>query len=98
MEFNWHINNLTRNTSDGLVYDIEYVYETIVSGSIAQKYGNIEASGSSTEDSFVSFENLTQDIVLGWITGSFDIPAIQLELSSSLSKLITTQSIAGTPW
>tara|TARA_R110002153_G_scaffold2576_3_gene12510 strand:- start:1158 stop:1454 length:297 start_codon:yes stop_codon:yes gene_type:complete len=98
MEFNWHINNLTRNTSDGLVYDIEYVYETIVSGSIAQKYGNIEVSGSSTEDSFVSFENLTQDIVLGWITGSFDIPAIQLELSSSLSKLITTQSIAGTPW
>lgn len=98
MEFKWHINNLTRNTSDGLVYDIEYVYETIGSGSIAQKYGNIEVSGSSTDNGFVPFEDLTQDIVLGWITGSFDISAMQTELSSSLNKLITSQSIKETPF
>lgn len=98
MEFNWHINNLTRNTSDGLVYDIEYVYETIVSGSIAQKYGNIEVSGSSTEDSFVPFEDLTQDIILGWITGSFDIPTLQTELSSSISKLVSGESTQETPF
>jgi len=55
-------------------------------------------TGSSTEPGFIPFEDLTQDIVLSWITGSFDIPVIQTELSSSLNKLLTTQSIAETPW
>lgn len=98
MEFNWHINNLTRNTSDGLVYDVEYTYETIVSGSIARKWGNIEISGSSLDEGFVPFEDLTQDVVLGWITGSFDIPTIQTELSSSVSKLVSGQSTQETPF
>jgi len=98
MEFNWYINNLTRNTSDGVVYDVEYTYETIVSGSIARKWGTIEISGSSTDEGFIAFENLTQDTVLGWITGSFDIPSIQTELSSSVSKLVSGESIQETPF
>lgn len=98
MEFKWHINNLTRNTSDGVVYDVEYTYETIVSGSIARKWGTIEISGSSTDEGFVVFEDLTQDIVLGWITGSFDIPSIQTELSSSVSKLVSGESTQETPF
>lgn len=98
MEFNWHINNLTRNTSNGLVYDVEYTYETIVSGSIARKWGTIEISGSSTDEGFVPFEDLTQDIVLGWITGSFDISTIQTELSSSVSKLVSGESTQETPF
>ena len=98
MEFNWHINNLTRNASDGLVYDVEYTYETLLSGSIARKWGIIEISGTASEDGFIPFEDLTQDIVLGWITGSFDIPSIQTELSSSINKLITSQSIQETPF
>ena len=98
MEFNWYINNLTRNTSDGLVYDVEYTYETIVSGSIARKWGNIEISGSSTDEEFIPFEDLTQDIVLGWITGSFDISTLQTELSSSVSKLVSGESTQETPF
>jgi hypothetical protein len=98
MEFNWYINNLTRNTSDGLVYDVEYTYETIVSGSISRKWGNIEISGSATDEGFVPFEDLTQDMVLGWITGSFDIPTIQTELSSSVSKLVNGESTQETPF
>ena len=98
MEFNWYINNLTRNTSDGLVYDVEYTYETIVSGSIARKWGNIEISGSSTDEEFIPFEDLTQVIVLGWITGSFDISTLQTELSYSVSKLVNGESTQETPF
>ena len=53
MEFNWHINNLTRNASDGLVYDVEYTYETLLSGSVARKWGIIEISGTASEDGFI---------------------------------------------
>jgi len=98
MEYIWNIGNLTRHSSDGLVYNVEYTYETYSNGQAASKGGTIIVTGSASEPDYIPFDDLTQDIVLGWITGSFDIPAIQLELSSSLSKLITTQSIAGTPW
>tara|TARA_Y100000389_G_C17352482_1_gene459215 strand:- start:409 stop:705 length:297 start_codon:yes stop_codon:yes gene_type:complete len=98
MEYVWNIGNLTRHSSDGLVYNVEYSYETWANGQTAKKWGTIIVTGSASEPDYIPFGDLTQDIVLGWITGSFDIPAIQLELSSSLNSLITTQSIAGTPW
>lgn len=98
MEYHWSIGNLTRQADNGLVYDVEYSYETYTSGQSAGIYGQILVTGSSTEPGFIPFEDLTQDIVLSWITGSFDIPVIQTELSSSLNKLLTTQSIAETPW
>jgi hypothetical protein len=46
----------------------------------------------------VPFEDLTQDIILGWITGSFDIPTLQTELSSSVSKLVSGESTQETPF
>jgi hypothetical protein len=98
MEYIWNIGNLTRNSTNGLVYDVEYSYETYMSGSSARKWGIITVTGSASDPNFTQFDDLTQDIVLGWITGSFDISAIQVELSSSLNKLLTTQSIDGTPW
>ena len=98
MEYHWSIGNLTRQADNGLVYDVEYSYETYTSGQSAGIYGQMLVTGSSTEPGFIPFEDLTQDIVLRWITGIFDIPIIQTELSSSLNKLLTTQSIAETPW
>ena len=98
MDYYWNIGNLTRHSSDGLVYNVEYTYETWASGSAVSKGGIVIVTRSSTENDFVPFEDLTQDIVLGWITGSFDIPAMQTELSASLNELLTSQSIAGTPW
>lgn len=98
MEFNWYITNLTRNTADGAVFDVEYTYEAIVTGSIARKLGNKVITGSASDDGFIPFEDLTQEIVVGWISGSFDIPSMQSELSSSINKLITSQSIQETPF
>lgn len=98
MEYYWNIDNLTRHSSSGVVYDVEYTYETYMSGSVSKKQGIITISGSSSDPNFIPFGDLTQDIVLGWITGSFDIPSMQYELSSSLNELLTTQSISGTPW
>tara|TARA_Y100000385_G_C13045726_1_gene617386 strand:- start:591 stop:887 length:297 start_codon:yes stop_codon:yes gene_type:complete len=98
MEYIWNIGNLTRHSSDGLVYNVEYTYETWASSSAASLGGTVTITGSPSDPNYIPFEDLTQDIVLGWITGSFDIPAMQVELSSSLSELLTSQSIAGTPW
>ena len=98
MDYYWNIGNLTRHSSDGLVYNVEYTYETWASSSAVSKGGTVIVTGSPYDPNYIPFEDLTSDIVLGWITGSFDIPAMQTELSSSLNKLLTSQSIAGTPW
>lgn len=98
MEYIWNIGNLTRNSTDGLVYDVEYSYETYMSGSSARKWGIVTVTGSASDPNFTQFDDLTQDIVLGWITGSFDIPTLQTELSSSVSKLVSGESTQETPF
>ena len=98
MEYVWNIGNLTRHSSDGLVYNVEYTYETWASSSAVSKGGIVIVTGSPSDPNYIPFEDLTSDIVLGWITGSFDIPVMQTELSASLNELLTSQSIAGTPW
>jgi len=98
MEYNWYIGNLITNTSDGVVYEVEYLFETAISGSAGKKMGTIKISGSASDPGFIAYNDLTHDNVLGFITGSFNITELQSEVSSSLNKLLTSQSIEGTPW
>tara|TARA_B100000900_G_C20531214_1_gene696407 strand:+ start:464 stop:760 length:297 start_codon:yes stop_codon:yes gene_type:complete len=98
MEYKWYIGNLITNSSDGVVYEVEYLFETAFSGSAGKKWGTVKISGSASDSGFIAYNDLTHDNVLGFITGSFDIAALQSEVSSSLNKLLTSQSIDGTPW
>lgn len=98
MEYKWYIGNLITNSSDGVVYEVEYLYETAFSGSAGKKWGVVEITGAASDPGFIPYDDLTHDNVLGFITGSFNITELQSEVSSSLNKLLTSQSIEGTPW
>lgn len=97
MQYQWNIENLTRLIADGLVYKVKYRYETYQDGFLVYKKGEITLSGSSSDPNFESFQNLNEETVLGWITGSLPVSTFQTELSSSLALLIDGTYIEGTP-
>lgn len=100
----WYINDLTRNTADGLITTASYhcksreddMFAVISSGEV-----NLTSKDPSDAD-FVQYENLTQDVVLGWVTGSLDINAIQTANSASVAVKIAEYNARteanGLPW
>ena len=100
----WYIDNLKRNLSDGLITTASYhcksreddMFAAISSGDV-----NLTSKDPSDTD-FIQYENLTQDIVLGWVTGSLDIDAIQTANSASVAVKIAEYNARteanGLPW
>ena len=102
MEHIWKIYNLKRNLSDGLVTEVTYGCESNYSGSGVRRIGDLEVSGSASDPGFIEYENLTEEIILTWVTGSIDTSSIETENSSSVAEQVARKAAIttgnGTPW
>jgi hypothetical protein len=99
----WKIYDLNRTLSDGMVSKAIYACESDESGHSSRKIGEVAfTTGSASDSEFVAYEDLTENIVLGWVTGSIDTTAIEVENSSSIASSITAEANRtkenGTPW
>jgi hypothetical protein len=98
----WKIYDLKRVIADGIVTKVTYACESSEDNFSTRKIGDIEITGSVDDASFIAFEDLTEEIVLSWVTGSINTSTYETENSSSIAQqviqraAITTRS--GTPW
>lgn len=79
----WEVNKLTREAATGIVREVEWSLSKLNTRKLMYKTGVVNLTGSSSDPNFIPFENLTQETVLGWITGSLNPKALYTELSSS---------------
>jgi len=102
MNHTWKIYDLKRNITDGVVTKITYACESELSGSHTRKIGELTVVGSTGDADFVAYEDLTQEIVLGWVTGSVDTASIETLCSASIAtQIMVSNAITesnGTPW
>ena len=98
----WKIYDLKRVIADGIVTKITYACESSEDKSSTRKIGELEITGSIDGDGFIAFEDLTEEIILGWVTSSIDTSIFETENSASIAQqiirkaAITTKN--GTPW
>ncbi len=91
----WKINNLERQTSDGLV--------TVVHWSASAVDGDFSASIVNTQalergDSFVNYDTLTEETVLGWLWGKIDKDAVESALTAQIEAQKAPVTANGLPW
>lgn len=102
MEYTWRVSDLRRRLDTGLVYEVYYTYTAEHNGYVEDILESIYISGSADDPNFISYLNLEESNVLGWITGSIDSGSLQSQLSSSINERIAAyNSITasmGTPW
>tara|TARA_B110000858_G_C17782889_1_gene465684 strand:+ start:1549 stop:1860 length:312 start_codon:yes stop_codon:yes gene_type:complete len=102
MEYTWKIYDLKRTIDNGVVTSVTYACEGEYESNFDRKIGELEVVGSTSDEGFVSFDDLTEEIVLGWVSSSIDQPAIELLISSSIHERVQIQSAiteaTGTPW
>ena len=102
MTHTWKIYDLKRTIADGVVTTITYGCESQLENAISRKIGDLTVTGSVEEANFIPYEELTPEIVLGWVTSTVDTASIETLNSASIAQQIEAQAaiteVQGVPW
>ena len=99
----WTIHQLERKSDNGFVVNVHWrlaFAETPEDGGIqcyADSYGVI--SYTQDEDSDLRpYEDLTEEIVIGWVKESIDLEAIEQSLEDQIESQKNPPILQGLPW
>lgn len=93
------INNLDRTNPSGFVTTVHWSTAKTSGEHTASQYGT--ESFEATEGSFVPFDQLTQEMVTGWLTerwGAEGLAAKEAALDAQLAALANPPVVSGLPW
>jgi len=91
-----NIVNLERTQDGGVV--VAHWTATKTSGDFtANTYGTRSFTPDPESEGFTAFEDLTQEIVVGWFTEE-EVSQIESVLDADLEAQAAPQVISGTPW
>lgn len=91
-----NIVNLER-TQDGGVVVCHWTASKVDGELEAKTYGTKSFTPNPESDDFTAFEDLTQEIVVGWFTDE-EVAQIESVLDADLLAQAEPQVIAGLPW
>jgi hypothetical protein len=91
----WTISNLDSNTADGLVTTIHWT-AVAVDGDFSASIVNTQQLERG--DSFVDYENLTQETVLGWLWSKVDKEVVEAALAAQIESQRNPVKATGLPW
>ena len=94
MNITWNISSLDRRTADGFVTTAHW--QCI--GTDGEHSASVYASCGFDGDLVTPYDNLTQDIVLGWVWQSVDKEATEAAVKAQLDAQKNPVTAQGTPW
>ncbi len=101
MNCTWTIEQLRRNSADGGVIT---VFWKCKADGVTDKFGNelfLRGTFDFTPDpaspDFVPFDNLTEDVVLGWVQAEIR-GDIEAEMADRFADKVVPETTLGTPW
>jgi len=105
--FTWKVANLERTLADGRVGTVHYTVNALSDqpdpnseeGGFysAGAYGSVGLDGDVT----TPFENLTEEVVVGWVKEKFGeekVAEIEAALQAQIDRKITPVTATGKPW
>lgn len=102
MNHNWKIYDISRTISDNIVKRVTYACESDYSGSSTRYVGDLSITGSASDPDYIPYANLTEGIVLSWVTGSINYTSVQTNNSQSVADQINAIAAVteshGLPW
>ena len=96
MEFNWNIVQMDRLTSDNFVVTVHYSVTATDGDYSANTYGTVGYTQES--DNFIPFDNLTPEIVTGWVQTSLGKDTVEEGLAAQIQAKKNPVQVSGLPW
>jgi hypothetical protein len=94
----WTIANLERNLGDGGVFVAHWRVSSTEGDYSASAYGTCSFSYDPTDPSFVPYDSLTEEVVLGWVWGEVDQAATEAALAADIEAQQHPTTADGVPW
>ena len=98
--FTWAIANLDRETSDGYVFTAHYTINA--SDGEAYSAGAYGSIGFERPDVLIPFDDLTEELVVGWVKeaigGEEKVAEIETALQNQIDEKRTPTKASGVPW
>jgi len=105
--YTWKVANMERETASGKVFTVHYTVNALSdqvdpnsdSGGFysAGAYGSLGFDGDVT----VEFDDLTEDVVIGWVQDQFGaekVAEIEAALQAQIDEKAAPTKAAGVPW
>ena len=96
MEFTWNVVQMDRLTSDGFVVTVHYTVSAVDGDYTASTYGTV--GYTQEEGSYVPFEQLTKEIVVGWVQSSLGKDTVEASLATQIEAQKNPVQATGLPW
>jgi hypothetical protein len=96
--FSWKVANLERETADGFVFTVHYTVGADNGTYTAGAYGSL---GLERPDNLIPFDQLTEEIVVGWVKEKFGaekVAEIEAALQAQIDEKTNPTKAAGVPW
>jgi hypothetical protein len=105
MTTTWQIHNTKRRLSDGLVLEVAYGCTAELENFIDRKVGKLQLTGDPSVPGFIPYENLTQEVIIGWVKASLgdsQVAAIETGVQNNVTAQKTAKDniteVNGLPW
>ena len=79
METNWNIAGIKSLSSNGLVIKATYTFNAEQDNILDRKVGELTFTGQTSDPGFVPFNELTENIVLGWVFNKLGAQKTEIE-------------------
>ena len=93
----WTIQQMDRLTSAGFVVTVHYNVSATNGTYSASTYGTISYQKQPGE-TFVPYDQLTEEIVVGWVKESLGEATVEASLQSQIDAQINPVQQSGLPW
>jgi hypothetical protein len=91
----WTINQLDRQTSDGLVTTAHWRVDAVDGEHSAGAYGTV---GFERGGSFIAYESLTEAQVIAWVKDKLEVAEIEASLTAQIAAQKAPVTATGVPW
>ena len=94
----WTIATLERELSDGGVVVAHWRVSEVDGEFSASAYGTCSFTYDPSDPLFVPYDNLTEEVVLGWVWGEVDQAATEAALAADIADQKNPTTADGVPW
>lgn len=97
----WAVNNMTRVINDGFVIVVDWSCTASAPGVSGAFYGGQSTyKNDPSEPGFIPYDQLTQQIVLGWVFDGLGPQKAEIEatLTAKVQKQLNPTTAQGVPW
>lgn len=87
--------NMERQADTGLVTVVHWIATKTDEDAVASVYSSM---GVEPGDEFIPFDQLTEEVVVGWVKEKLDLESIEANLDAQIAEQKSPSKLSGVPW